>query len=76
MCVEIPHDWERAVGPFPHDQRVVVSCSVDACVAQRFESLDVRLRGGLVSVVCIARLDERVEKDRSSGEDNTLVQSV
>lgn len=60
MGVEIAHDREGTVGPLAHDQGVVVSCSVDAGVAQRLEGLDVRLRGILVCMSGIARLDERV----------------
>lgn len=60
MGVEIAHDREGPVGPLGHDQGMVVPCSVDACVAQRFERLDVRLRGILVCMTSIARLDECV----------------
>jgi hypothetical protein len=58
--VEIAHDREGAVGPFCHDQGVIVPRSVDAGVAERFEGLNVRLRGILVGMVGIARLDECV----------------
>lgn len=61
MGVKIAHDREGAVGPLCHDQSMIVPGSVDACIAQRRERLDVRLRGILVGMVGIARLDERVK---------------